>query len=92
MKEHRVQGSIWAQICPCHGQRFNSDLPSGANVVFTPMLLSGCVITESFPAQVDDQYNKVGCSLAVTGLEMALLHQLIHYLPLHSSGFVQGST
>lgn len=34
-------------------------------MVFTPVLLSGCVITESFPAQVDDQYNKVGCSLAV---------------------------
>lgn len=61
-------------------------------MVFSSVLLSACVITESFPAQGDDQYNKVGCSLAVTGLEMALLHQVIHYLPLHSSGFVQGAT
>lgn len=61
-------------------------------MVFTLVLLTGCVITEFFPAQGDDQYKKVGCLLAVTGLEMSLLHQLIHYLPLHSSGFVHGST
>lgn len=35
-------------------------------MVFTPMLLSGGVITESFSARGDDQYKKVECSLAVT--------------------------
>lgn len=37
-------------------------------MVFTPMLLSGGVITELFSARGDDQYKKVECSLAVTVL------------------------
>lgn len=65
MREPRVQESVWAQIHPCHQQRFNSDLPLGANVVFTPMLLSGGAITEP-SLRGDDQYKKVECSLAVT--------------------------
>jgi len=66
IRETRLQESIWAQIRPCHQQRFNSDLPLGANVVFTPMLRSGGVITEPFSARGDDQCKKVECSLAVT--------------------------